>query len=281
MSLPEKRVKELIALMNSKSTASIPAAKPIIEMVNLAMDEKTMEYLLKAGQEKHTVAELKAIYHEMYGGDDVRWQDYWENTILMYSFFHPYDEKDRDIYELSPIFPGWVEFTVGGPINEKRAAILNKFMEFWGILKKANIGPVRYLTNLKGDKKIERGDAPRIGNVINSGREITLNKLLETEQQVYISGDVHRILEKYKDEIAVINCFCRQYKFINTGESCDFGLPVEGCIVVGALSKQLEENEIAIIFPMKKPLRLSMNSGLKAVYIPLSTITTMPTRTKW
>ena len=30
MSLPEKKVKELIALMNSKSTASVPAAKQIV-----------------------------------------------------------------------------------------------------------------------------------------------------------------------------------------------------------------------------------------------------------
>ncbi|MBQ3008390.1 MAG: hypothetical protein IJD80_02270, partial [Oscillospiraceae bacterium] len=92
MSLPEKRVKELIDLMNSKSTASIPSAKPIIEMFELAMDEKTMEYLLKAGQEDHTVPELKAIYHEMYGGDDEEWQDYWENTLMLMSFFHPHSE---------------------------------------------------------------------------------------------------------------------------------------------------------------------------------------------
>ena len=36
MALPEKKVKELIALMNSKSTASVPAAKPIIEMFGLS-----------------------------------------------------------------------------------------------------------------------------------------------------------------------------------------------------------------------------------------------------
>lgn len=245
MALPEKRLKELINLMNSKSTASVPAAKPIIEMFNMAMDEKTMEYLLKAGVEIHTVPELKAIYHEMYGGDDAEWQDFWENNILMFSFFHPCDESNREIYELSPIFPGWVEFTVGGPINEKRAAILNKFMEFWGILKKVNIAPIRYLTNLKGDRKIEKGAAPRIGNVINSGREVVLNQPLESEQQVYISGDVHRILKKYENEIAVLNCFCRQHKYINTGKTCDFDLPIEGCVVVGSLSKQLEDNGIA------------------------------------
>ena len=43
MALPEKKVKELIALMNSKSTASVPAAKPIIEMFGISMDEKVLD----------------------------------------------------------------------------------------------------------------------------------------------------------------------------------------------------------------------------------------------
>ena len=184
MALPEKKVKELIALMNSKSTASVPAAKPIIEMFGLAMNEKVLDYLLKAGQDVHTIPELEEIYHEMYGGDSEEWQLFWENSIKKYSFFHPYDEKNRELYELSPIFPGWVEFTVAGPLTEERAAIINKFMSFWRLLKKVNYGPIRYLTNLKGEKKLERGDAPRIGNVINKGREVVLNQSLETQQQV-------------------------------------------------------------------------------------------------
>ena len=245
MSLPEKKVKELIALMNSKSTASVPAAKQIVEMFNMAMDEQTLDYLLVAGQETHTVPQLKEIYHDMYGGDDARWEEFWNNKIKKYSFFHPYDETNREIYELSPIFPGWVEFTVAGPLTDERAAIISKFMEFWALLKKLNVGPIRYLTNVKGEKKIEKGAAPRIGNIINKGREIVLNKPLETEQQVYISSDVHRLLLKYKDEIAVGNCFCRQYKNISTGEKCDFGLPIEGCIVLGSLATQLEENGVA------------------------------------
>ena len=106
MSLPEKKVKELIDLMNSKSTASVPAAKPIIEMFNLAMDEKVLDYLLKAGQETHTVPQLEEIYYEMYGGDRDEWNEFWEKRIKRYSFFHPYEESNRETYELSPIFPG-------------------------------------------------------------------------------------------------------------------------------------------------------------------------------
>ena len=86
MALPEKKVKELIALMNSKSTASVPAAKPIIEMFGLAMDEKVLDYLLKSGQDVHTIPELEEIYHEMYGGDSKEWQLFWENSIKKYRF---------------------------------------------------------------------------------------------------------------------------------------------------------------------------------------------------
>ena len=85
MSLPEKKVKELIALMNSKSTASVPAAKQIVEMFGMAMDEKTLDYLLLAGQETHTIPELKEIYHQMYGGDDASWEDFWQKKIKKYS----------------------------------------------------------------------------------------------------------------------------------------------------------------------------------------------------
>ncbi|MBQ8604778.1 MAG: 4Fe-4S dicluster domain-containing protein [Oscillospiraceae bacterium] len=256
MSLPEKKVKELIEKMNSMSTASIPSAKPIVEMFNLAMDEKTLDYLLAIGTDPLTVPQLEHIYHNMYGGDKAEWEKYWNEILMTYSFVHPHSETDRSLYELSPIFPGWVEFTVGGPINEKRAAILNKFMEFWGLLKTLNIGPIRYLTNIKGEKKIERGDAPRISNYVNRGREITLNKPLESEQQVYVSGDVHKLLKKYHDEIAVLNCFCRQYKFINTGETCDFDLPIEGCIVLGALSRQLVDNGVARHLPYEEAVDL-------------------------
>ena len=135
MALPEKKVKELIALMNSKSTASVPAAKQNVEMFNLAMVEKVLDYLLKAGVETHTIPQLEEIYHEMYGGDSEEWQNFWEKRIKRYSFFHPYEESNREIYELSPIFPGWVEFTVAGPLTDERAAIISKFMEFWALLK--------------------------------------------------------------------------------------------------------------------------------------------------
>ena len=51
----------------------------------------------------------------MYG--DNGWNEHLEELKLM-SFIHPKNNEERHLYELSPIFPGWVEFYTCGPANE-------------------------------------------------------------------------------------------------------------------------------------------------------------------
>lgn len=255
MNLPEKKVKELIDLMNSVSTASIPAQKPIIEMFNLAMDEKMLDYLLALGDVAHTKEELAEIYHSMYQGSEADWENFWHEVISM-SFVHPKSNDERHLYLISPIFPGWVEFTVGGPLTEKREAILNKFMEFWGILKKMNFGPMRLLANYKGMKSIKNNVPPRVSTYVSRGKTIEINKSLDAIQAVHPAGDIFELLAKNKDEIAVMNCFCRQYKAIHSGETCDFDLPIEGCITLGALSRQVVDNGVAKHLPYEDAVKL-------------------------
>lgn len=255
MRIPEKKVKELIALMNSMSTASIPAQRPIIEMFNIAMDEQMVDYLLKLGTKHYTVEGLKKVYEEMYGCNEESWTLFYKELMEM-SFVHPKSNQERHLYHVSPIFPGWVEFATGGPLNEKREAILDKFMEFWGILKTVNIAPVRFIKNMRGVKKVERGDSPRVSTYVSKGREINLNQALTSEQVVFPAGDIYKLLEKNKDEIAVMNCFCRQHKAIHEGGSCDFDLPLEGCVSLGAVSRQLVENGVARHVPYEEALAL-------------------------
>ena len=52
--LDTKKVKELIGMMNSMSNSSIPAQKPIIEMFNLAMDEKMLDYLIEMNTKSYS-----------------------------------------------------------------------------------------------------------------------------------------------------------------------------------------------------------------------------------
>ncbi|MBR5267699.1 MAG: 4Fe-4S binding protein [Lachnospiraceae bacterium] len=243
MSLPEKKVIQLIDLMNSMSSANIPAKKPILEMFDIAMDEKMLDYLIAMGTKPHTIGQLRNGYHKMYGGTKEDWEAF-KTELFSMAFVHPVSEEDREHVALSPIFPGWIEFATGGPLNEKRAAIINKFVEFWGVLRTMNVLPMRFLNDYKTASLGKKGIAPRTSVYVSEGnlKEVALNKPLESKQKTIPAGEVKKLLEKYKDEIAVMNCFCRQYKNINDMDPCNQGLPLETCMSLGAISTQIVEN---------------------------------------
>ncbi len=79
MKLPEKKVKKLIGMMNSITQVKIPPMKPILEIFDMAMDEKMLDFLLRVGVEEHTMKELKKIYVRMYGREDYEknWKAFW------------------------------------------------------------------------------------------------------------------------------------------------------------------------------------------------------------
>ena len=241
--LPENKLKELIGMMNSVSGSAIPPQPPILEMFDIAMDEKMLDYLLAVGTEPHTVAELEAIYRAQ-GHED--WAQHWKEVLQM-SFVHPYTDTQRHLYQLSPIFPGWVEFFTAGPDDPKRFAVLNKFMEFWSMLKLMNRSPMREMSDGATLKAMAAGDPPKVSTftVQPEGRNISLNQPLESRQEVLTLGSVYNILERNKDEIAIANCFCRRYKKMSKGELCDLDIPQESCVALGAIAKQLVENGTA------------------------------------
>lgn len=236
MSLPTEKVKKLIEMMNSMTQSAIPAQDPIVEMFELAMDEKMLDYLLKIGTKEYTIKQLEEVYISMYGKG---WEEFKAELLLM-SFVHPVSNERADIYELSPIFPGWVEFYTSGEPNEKRRAIIGKFMEFWTVLKKMNKFPYRQLSDYKAEKARKEGVSPKTTVYPSTGsREIRLDQPLESKQVVLSKGDVYKLLEKNKDSIGIGNCFCRSHKKFTTGETCDLDIPQEACIVLGAIAEQI------------------------------------------
>ena len=242
MSINEKKVKQLINLMNSMSNTHIMAHKSIIEMFNIAMDEKMVDYLLRLGNNYYTKEELKDVYVELYGKDGL---DEFYGELMNMSLVHPKSDEERHLYGVSPIFPGWVEFYTSGPMNPKRQAILEKFIEFWSLLEKLNIGPIRFFWDQKTINKMKKGIAPPVATYTNPVREINLDQELKSKQEIYIAGDVFSLLKKHKDEIAVMNCFCRTHKKLTTGNDCDLGIPIEGCMTLGALASQVVDSGVA------------------------------------
>ena len=244
MLLPDKKVKKLIGMMNSLTQVKIPPMRPILEIFDMAMDEKTLDYLIMTGTEEHTMAELQGLYIQMYGraDHDANWDAFWHEIYEM-SFLIP-GEKDSSKYLLATIFPGWIELSVSGPLNAKRAAIIEKFMTFWDLLRKINIAPIRMLTNAQGMRELKTAE-PHMSTFLSTGKKVvSLDEPLTSEHQVRTAGDVYALLAQHKDELSVMNCICRTHKQISGGE-CDFGLPIEGCVNIGPLSRQLVDNGIS------------------------------------
>ena len=240
MSLPKKKVKQLIELMNSKSEASLLPLKQLYELIEIAMDEKMLDYLLEAGQTYHTKEELQTIYHRMYNGTEEEWKSFFSEILLM-CFLHVKSHENPDIYGLTPIFPGWVEFYSSGEISPKRDAIITKFMEFYELADNFNIGPMRYILNQHNLNKVKKGRNPRFSTLCAHPKEVTLNRPINSEPAVILTGDVYELLKKHKNEIAIMNCFCRNYKRIIGEGECNYGVPLEGCFTLGALANQLVE----------------------------------------
>ena len=249
--LPEEKIKALLKMMNSTTQGKLPAHELVLECFELAMDEKMMDYLLAVGPEPHTVEELEALYNSMY--TDGKWSEHWAEMMVM-SFLLPC--QDRVHYILASVFPGWVELSVSGPLNEKRKAILNKFIEYWDTLYDMNEPRMRMLNDRASIMSMNRGPAQMTTYASHGKREISLNQPLTSEQQVYTGNEIFQLLEQHKDEIAVMNCFCRQHKHMNTGEECDIGLPVESCITLGAISRQVVESGVARHLPYEEAVAL-------------------------
>lgn len=235
MGLPKRKVIALIHKMNSMTQASIPPHKAIIEMFNLAMDEKMLDYLLKLDTKQYTLKQLEEVYVSMYQDG---WEEFKKELFLM-SFVHPVSNDKNDMYELSSIFPGWVEFYTSGETNEKRIAIIEKFMEFWTILKKFNIFPVRTFTNIKSEMEKREGSIPKTSIYLSTSREISLNVPLESKQVVLAKKDIYELLKRNKDSIGVGNCFCRTHKQFATGEECALDIPKEACIALGEIAEHI------------------------------------------
>lgn len=253
--LPEEKVKALIELMNSTTLGKIPPQEPILDCFDMAMDEKTLDFLLAVGTDLHTKEELEAIYAGLY--NDGKFEELWAG-IMECCFLFPTPDKKQ--YVLASIFPGWIEFTVSGPLNEKRRKILNRFIDFWGTLYTMNKFPMRQLNDYKS-MKVAKGEGPaRMSTYVSHGsREISLNQPLTSEQAVFTAGEVFQLLKHHENEIAVMNCFCRQHKQMNGGDKCDYDLPIETCISMGAISRQLVDAGVARQLPFEEACELMEN----------------------
>lgn len=260
----EKAV-QLGKLMNTKSTFSVPLIKVILECFEIAFTETDIDRLLMAGEGEYTKEELR----QLWGLGAADFEEYF-NHITVTGALWP--RRTAGLYELAPIFPGWIEIYASGPENDTRRQLIKKFSEFENVLKMLNIPPVRaymnhvnqsYVSSNPGRmstivtgtlpdcgnaasyKELATSDDKSSGNKVSGGPvTIKVGSRIDAENAVMQAGDLYPMLLKHDGHISVMNCFCRMMKKLD-GRSCNYDMPVEGCIAVGRMSDMLVDNGVS------------------------------------
>jgi len=224
-------------LMNTKSKFNVPIVKVILECFEIAMTETDLDRLLLVGEREYTKEGLK----ELWQLDDKEFDEYF-SYIMERGVLWP--RHDSQIYELSPVFPGWIEIFASGPQNEQRSALIKKFSGFEQILKQLNIPPVRAYMNYINSNLMTHESGRMSTMVSHAGKKVVVNQKLTAQQSISISGELYPMLLKHKEHISVMNCFCRMTSLLE-GSSCAFHMPVEGCIAIGRMSDMLVEHGVS------------------------------------
>lgn len=256
-------------IMNAKSKFAIPLVQCILDCFEIVFTEEELDCMLLMQDGYYTPQELMSMWaakegHNVsidYFKDNNKVEDVkadLENECkdsVVYKYKAMFDSirnkggiwesSRKGVYDLAPIFPGWIELYASGELNDTRKKLLIKFAEFEELLKSLNVAPVRAYMNYINTKnmKNEEGRMSAIvtdkrNNLPERKRKITVGKPVGAEQAVYTTGEVMGILNRNKDSLAVMNCFCRTMEMLK-GNSCDYDMPIESCMAVGRMAEQL------------------------------------------
>lgn len=242
----DDKIKRLGALMNAKSQFTVPLVQPVKNCFRIVMDEAEMDFLLAVGARCMTRAQLCALY-----GDAPQFDAFFEQLLRKSLLW-----KRGEGCELAPIFPGWIEVYGGGSLDDPtRRRMMREFAAFEQWLRQLNIPPVRLYMNRVNSKKIREQPA-RMSVTVSRGRKrVALDEPLTAQQAVTTAGEIMPMLERHAQQLAVMNCFCRTLRRLE-GEDCAFDLPLEGCMMVGALSDQIADSGIGRRISLEEAKRM-------------------------
>lgn len=240
----EKSFKEkatrLGKMMNANSKFGIPLVKCVLECFEILFTEKEIDYMLLIENNSYTKDELKKLWN-------LEGEEFESVFKSIRDKAGIWQSRGEGLFDLTPIFPGWLELYASGTLDDKRKELLTKFAEFEQLLISLNIAPIRMYMNRVNSKHMQN-EPGRMTTIVARGtkkkKTISVNKPVDAEQTVFTAGEVYPLLEKHKDHIAVMNCFCRTMQVLK-GHECDFDMPIESCMAVGRMADQLIESGVA------------------------------------
>jgi ferredoxin len=225
------KLARLAFMMNGQSSSSLPVTLTLLKVFDSVLSPHEVDFLLAMGSEPLT---KDVIFKKVNVPIDKAQEIF--SSLIKKGILWSQITDGKEMFTVAPIMLGWFEVYLcnGATTPEKKqfAQWLTRLFYSW---KKYNVTPIRQLRNW-----INKRTVPH--NVIkpaSSGQNIIINEAIAPEiSQVLPSTSIQELIARYSDEglIAVVHCFCRQWKYLE-GIECRLKMPLEACIVLGKFSQ--------------------------------------------
>lgn len=238
----EKRFKKAAQAIIAAGPMPFPLTDTYIKILQYYLDDKDLEFI-KAFKLKPslTMDELKSKLTD-WSEEEIQQQ---AASIAKKGFmFNQPSSKGFMVYRLMPIVMiGAFEyqFMQEKPTDEAGLQRLREISELYEQLMKELGGAIQRNYD---SMVVTFEQTPSIDRTVPlhetaEGKTIKIEKEVGAEEQVLPSQTVEEIINKY-DDIAVGNCFCRQYREM-LGETFDIGISAEVCFTFGKSARHVIE----------------------------------------
>ena len=242
----EKKFRKAAQTIIAAGPMPFPLSDTFIKILQYYLDDKDLEFI-KAFKIKQslTMDELKAKLKDL-SEEEIQQQ---ADSIAKKGFmFNQPSSKGFMVYRLMPIVMiGAFEyqFMQEKPKDEAGLQRLREISELYEKLMKELGESVQknYDSITLAFEKTPSFDRTVPLRETAEGKTIKIDKTIGAEEQVLPSQTVEEIINKY-DDIAVGNCFCRQYREM-LGETFDIGISAEVCFMFGKSARHVIQQGFA------------------------------------
>jgi Pyruvate/2-oxoacid:ferredoxin oxidoreductase delta subunit len=235
----KKKIKKLLSLMNKQNVRFIPVAPPLVDMMDLVVEDEELDFLITMGTELYDFEQIKSLS----GMTESHFQTFF-GELQRKGYVHVgCDRHGNDEYSLAPIAIGWYEtmmhYSVG---KQHEKEFSEKWNEFFKFFQKFNFFPLRNAQDVVMRNFLKPTQDTALMKPTEKGRKGKINLPVNTkvthETNVYPSFLVNDLVEEYgkKESVYIFPCVCRHGNHV-IGSDCNFTIPRESCMSFGPMAK--------------------------------------------
>ena len=227
-------IKKVAYDMNKRNKRLIPVVPPILDMMDIMLENNEVEYLYRLSSRDYSYNHLQKISNKSFDQFNQLLDGLMKKGFLMVNI----DYKKNEYYGLMPIVVGWIEvaeYYHRG--HEKKHEFQKQLYNLLNYFRRFNINPLRSIVNRFGEKLIKPNQEVLPYHSKNEKKQISINQNIENPgYEIHPLRTINDLIEDRgkKGDIYAVGCVCRNMHR-GIGRSCEFKIPVEdSCLFFGS-----------------------------------------------